>query len=129
MTRLFTTRPVISLTRPWRPSRKRVAVPVAVAGGVTDLDVLVRDFVCPVFERCVELVDQDTRHAVLREFHDLATTFDIRHGVGYVLRALLGDDPWTALRLAEAFDAYNAALDRIRDAIGTLPDTPRDPTA
>lgn len=98
---------------------------------VPDLDALVRAYVCPVFAHCAGLSVGTTQHqhTILGAYADLSNNFDIESGQGYVLRALLADDPWTALRLAEAFDAYNSALHRIRDMLLDLPDLPPTPTA
>jgi hypothetical protein len=91
---------------------------------VADLDALVREHVCPMYSYCEMLLggSEQHQHAVVSTFRDLARTFNINHGAGYVLRALLADDPWTALRLAEGFDSYNIALERVHDALTNLPE-------
>lgn len=103
-------------------------VPAVCASVDVVLDALIREYVCPVVARCAGLGvgDAGHQHAVLSAFADLAHTYRMDHGQGHVLRALLADDPWTAMRLAHALDQYNRALEVIGEAVSSLPELPAD---
>lgn len=120
-----------------RPVPRRVAArrPVAVAASadlVPALDGLLRQFVCPAAVECAGLVvpgDPPTQQRVVDTFIDFAHAFDLSHGQGYVLRALLAGDMWTARELAMGFDVYNAGLDLVHQALERLPEVVTDQPA
>lgn len=91
---------------------------------VPELETLVNAFVCSGAE-CAGLMVGSPEHQerVVETYMDLAGAFDVRHGEGYVLRALLWSDLMTAKELAMGFDLYNASLDLIHEAMRRIPDT------
>jgi hypothetical protein len=114
------------LSLPLSSVRRRAAAASA-AGSlalVPELDHLVRTHVCPMVAECAGVLlgdgDPANQHDVVRVFYDLAAAYDIRHGEGYVLRALLHGDAWSARELCVGFDAYNAGLEVIRGVVDRL---------
>lgn len=88
---------------------------------IPTLHTLVSSYVCG---DCLGLYVGDAQHQqdVLNAFFDLSAAFNIEHGQGYVLRALLAGDWWTAKELSAAFDAWNSSLTLIHHALDRLPD-------
>jgi hypothetical protein len=78
--------------------------------------------VCPALAECAGVtVGPEARQlAVLDALYSLAHAFNIDHGQGFILRALLRGDLWTARELAVAFDQYNAGLVLVHEALQNL---------
>lgn len=91
---------------------------VAAAGGLVSpvihpvIHPVIQQHVCPLVSQCagLNLGSADHQQRVVDVFFDLAAAYDVSHGQGYVLRALLDGDAWAARELCMGFDAYNAGL-------------------
>jgi hypothetical protein len=93
---------------------------LAASAAVPALASLLTEHVCPDVASCAGLYlgEPERQMRVVELFWDLARAYDISHGGhGYVLRALLDADLWTAKQLCMGFDQYNAGLGLIRAAL------------